>query len=116
MNSKILLIVSIVIAVALVSGYMGMFGTTGKIVASGTATLYGRLVDKAAGLPIQGEPVTAGGLSAVTDSEGNYEITGIEPGKHTVVWGGDEYREIQSIELVSDGQAMERNIKLSNKK
>lgn len=115
MDSKMLLVIPIALAIVLVSGYTaGMF--TGKMVAPGTATLYGQLTDSDTGLPVSGEPVTAGGLEAVTDSRGNYEITGIEPGTYTVVWGGVNYYKIGSAELLSEGQAMERGIRLSRKR
>ena len=58
---------------------------TDKPVNTQSGNIYGIVVNQENGVPIPGIMVTAGGLQALTDSAGRFELTGLRGGQHNLV-------------------------------
>ncbi|MGM0545450.1 MAG: SusC/RagA family TonB-linked outer membrane protein [Bacteroidota bacterium] len=86
-------------------------GITGDALAG---SIYGTVVDAQTGEPLPGANVILEGTNQGTsvDANGNYELTGVEPGTHTLVVRFVGFQEFRQEVEVSDEQSTEVNIEL----
>ena len=76
------------------------------------STVYGKVTDKDTGEAIADATVSIGTRVVKTDSDGNYKIRHINPGKYTVTAEKSEYNVYTDSIKVNSGQDLEYNIQM----
>lgn len=74
-----------------------------------TATLKGRVIDRANGQPLHGVQValSSAAVSVVTDPDGNFQITGLQPDAYTILYSAQGYLSAQQELTTRAGQLID---------
>ena len=89
--------------VTVVAGAIANLGTVRLSPATANAGLQGQVTDGVTHQPIAGATVSAGGVSAATDANGNYSITNIAPGTVQVSVAKTGYQTINATATLASG-------------
>ncbi|GAI23397.1 unnamed protein product [marine sediment metagenome] len=79
----------------------------------GLAALYGTVADAQTGAPLAGVLVSLNGETAITDADGYYEFTSVEPETYLLVFTIENYEVVEMTVTLSAGESRELSVALT---